>query len=414
MSSQVPRDIILFSTADWTSKYWTNKQHIASRLAARGHRVLYVETVGLRMPGLNAPDAKRMLSRLQRGLASATQVRENLWTLSPLTIPLGHGNRVIAAINSWQLRARIKSWMGANAIQAPLVWTYHPYMLDAIDTIQRSKLIYHCADDLGAMPGIDRGPFDAAERRLLEVADVTFTTSPYLQQRCSAVAGTRSHYFCNVADIDHFGTARLEGQVPPDLQRIGRPRLAYVGVLSDFKTDFDILDAIATARPNWNLVLVGEPRAGQIDAALDRLAARPNVHLLGWRSYEELPRYLSGVDVALLPQRINDYTRAMFPMKFFEYLAAGLPVVSTPIGALDEFKALYASAPDAASFIAAVESILARPRVALPLDAPVLRENSWDRRLDRMLAVIDTASTNGTGGTPRAAQASPPRDPANA
>lgn len=384
-------DVILFSTADWASKYWTNKQHIAARLAARGHRVLYVETVGLRTPGLNAPDARRMLARLRRGLAPLQQGADNLWVLSPLTVPLGHGHQAVNAVNAWQLRTRIRAFMRAHGVQAPWIWTYHPYMLDAVDGIAPSRLIYHCADDLGAMPGIDRDTFDRAERRLLERADVVFTTSLHLQARCAAVAGDRVHYFRNVADVDHFGAAR-SAAVPADLAAVPRPRLGYVGVLSDFKIDFALLDAVARARPDWSVVLIGGERVGQADPALAELARRPNVHLLGWRPYEALPAYLAGLDVALLPQRLNDYTRAMFPMKFFEYIAAGLPVVSTPIDALREFKAIYRVAGDPAAFVDAIRMSLEQRAAPLPLTDPVLRENSWDSRLDRMLAVIDASA----------------------
>jgi len=397
MNPNRPPDIILFSTADWNSRYWTNKQHIATRLAARGHRVLYVETVGLRLPGLNASDAKRIFARLKRGIAPIAQVRDNLWTLSPLTIPFGHRSPVVTGINTLQLRRRIKSWISTNDVRAPLVWTYHPYMLDALKSIDGSKLIYHCADHLGAMPGIDRQSFEIAERNLLNRADIIFTTSHFLQSRCAAIAGSRSHYFGNVADITLFGTGRAKGALPPELESIPRPRLGYVGTLSDFKIDFDLLAKIADVRPDWHLVLIGEEREGQADESLAKLAKRKNVHLLGWRSYSALPRYMSGFDVALLPQRINDYTRAMFPMKFFEYLAAGLPVVSTRLDAIRDFKSLYSAASDAGSFVDAIQAQLDNGPAPLPLEDPILEQNSWESRLDRMLEVINSAPL--TGGT---------------
>lgn len=386
------RDIILFSTADWYAKYWTNKQHVASRFAARGHRVLYVETVGLRQPGLNTPDVRRIAARLRRGLAPIAAVADNLWRLSPLTIPLGHRSGLISRFNQLQLTMRIKGWMSANRVTAPLLWTYHPYMLGAAESINPARLVYHCADDLAAMPGIDGKSFEPSERALLARADVTFTTSPRLQERCSAVAGARSHYLGNVADVSHFGTARSARALPAEMEAIPRPRLGYVGALSDFKVDFDLLAAIARKRPDWHLVLIGDEREGQADPRLAALVQRANVHFLGWRPYADLPRYMAGLDVALLPQLLNDYTRAMFPMKFFEYLAAGLPIVSTPLDAIRDYSSLYSVAPDAPAFVEAIERTL-RDRPAPPdLDDPVLLQNSWDRRLDRMLDVIEAES----------------------
>lgn len=384
------RDVILFSTADWDSKYWTNKQHIAVRLAERGYRVLYVETVGLRMPRLSAIDARRIATRLKNGIAPVARVQPDLWRLSPLTLPFGHRSPAVAALNSWQLKERISGWMTRLDVRRPLVWTYHPYMLDVADLLGPSMIVYHCADDLGAVPGISRQSYDAAERQLLERADVIFTTSHRLQQRCAAVAGARSHYFGNVADVAHFGRARTNQALPPEIARISRPRLGYVGALSDFKIDFNLLAYLAEARPDWQLVLIGDERPGQADPALARLALRANVHRLGWRPYDALPRYMGGLDVALLPQLINDYTQAMFPMKFFEYLAAGLPVVSTPLDAIRDFSPLHSVAGDPASFERAIAALLADRPAPLPLDHPVLTQNCWDARLDRMLAVVDT------------------------
>lgn len=392
MNKKSHRDVILFSTADWKSRYWTNKEHIASRLAARGDRVLYVETVGLRLPGLNASDARRIAARLKRGLEPITLIRDNLWRLSPLTVPFGHRSPVIEGFNQLQLTMRIKRWISGNRISAPLMWTYHPYMLEVAGSINPSKLIYHCADDLGAVPGIDRQSFDVAERKLLARADVTFTTSHSLQDRCSAIAGSRSHYFGNVADISHFGAARSIQALPPELERIPRPRLGYIGALSDFKVDFNLLTAIVDQRPDWQLVLIGDEREGQADQRLADLAKRESVHLLGWRPYGELPRYMAGLDVALLPQLINDYTQAMFPMKFFEYLAAGLPIVSTPLDAIRDYKSLYRLALDPASFVDAIRATLGNKPVRLALDDPILLQNCWDTRLDDLLGIIGPES----------------------
>jgi glycosyltransferase involved in cell wall biosynthesis len=168
------------------------------------------------------------------------------------------------------------------------------------------------------------------------------------------------------------------------LAAIPRPRLAYMGVLSDFKIDLDLVEHVVAQRPDWHLVFIGDEREGQDSAAIVRLRARSNVHFLGWRPYAQLPSYLRGIDVALLPQRINDYTRAMFPMKYFEYLAAGRSVVATPLPALAEFTALHRQADTREAFIDAIAGALAAP-VAVPIDHPTLQSHSWEARLDAML-----------------------------
>src|SRR5204863_2729140 len=131
----------------------------------------------------------------------------------------------------------------------------------------------------------------------------------------------------------------------------------------------------------------GDEREGQQSPAIARLRGRSNVHFLGWRPYAQLPGYLRGIDVALLPQRINDYTRAMFPMKFFEYLAAGRPVVATTLPALAELAELHRQAATPEGLIHAVAGALAAP-APVPIDHPELQSHSWDARLDAMLERI--------------------------
>jgi glycosyltransferase involved in cell wall biosynthesis len=376
--------VVLFSTADWFWPYWTNKQHIAARLGARGFRVLYVESIGFRRPGLNNIDLARIWQRVRRAAAPIRQVQRNVWVLAPLTIPGSHHLAWAERINVWQLWSRINSWLRSVGSNRPIVWTYHPYMLRIAKLLDPAALVYHCVDNIGAIPGVDGAAFDRAERELLANADRIFATSTVLRDRCDAIAPTRTEYFGNVADIDHFATARHDGLIPVDLAAVPRPRLAYMGVLSEFKIDLDLVEQLVARRPDWHFVFIGDEREGQHSAAIVRLRNRSNVHFLGWKPYAQLPSYLRGIDVTLLPQRTNDYTRAMFPMKFFEYLAAGRSVVAAPLPALADFTSLHRQADTPEAFAEAIAQALAAP-AAIPIDHPTLQSHSWETRLDWML-----------------------------
>lgn len=118
-----------------------------------------------------------------------------------------------------------------------------------------------------------------------------------------------------------------------------------------------------------------------------RVAALPNVHRLGYRSYDALPAYLRGMQVGVLPTLLNDYTRSMFPMKFYEYLAAGLPVVSTPLDFAKVPRVGLLTGGDAASFVAALDAQLARGRLTPGEAREAVGDNTWERRLDKMLAI---------------------------
>ncbi|WP_144108563.1 glycosyltransferase [Paraburkholderia sp. BCC1886] len=397
-------DCILFSTADWDEPYWTNKQHTASILAARGWRVLYVESVGFRSPKVGSGrDWARLWRRLWRGVQSLVigppRRAHNIWVLSPLLVPAGHHLPLVRALNQALLRFAVTRFAKSRRFAAPVVWTYHPYMLDAIDTLPRGPLVYHCVDDIAEIPGVDVNAFRAAQQALLGRCEAVFTTARSLQETCVAF-NPNTHFFGNVVDDGHFAQARdAVGPLPPELAAIPEPRLVYHGVLSDFKVDFPLLLQTARARPQWQWVIIGEEREGQRSELFAQLAALPNVHRLGYRSYPTLPQYLRGMRVGVLPTLLNDYTRSMFPMKFYEYLASGLPVVSTPLDFAKEPRAGLEVGGDFAAFVAAIEKQLARGKLSDSEARAAVGENTWEARLDKMLAItFASGRTGGAGG----------------
>lgn len=388
-----PGDCILFSTADWHTPYWTNKQHTARLLAKRGWRVLYVESVGLRSPSFaSGRDWGRLFNRLLRGvkatLAGPEQVENNVWVLPPLMLPGKHHLPLIRALNQGLLRSTINRFIKHNKFIKPLVWTYHPFMLDAIEGLETGPLVYHCVDDLAAVPGVEATAFNLEEIRLLKQCTAVFTTAESLQEKCLPY-NANTHFLSNVVDAEHFGKALQPGPLPHDLESIPEPRLVYHGVLSDFKLDFELILQVARLHPEWQWVFIGEEREGQNSPVIAQLKRLPNVHLLGYRSYAVLPDYLRGMAVGLLPTLLNDYTRSMFPMKYYEYLAAGLPVVTTPLDFTRSCNAGLETAIDSTSFISAIEKQLNRCKLSLNESESFVGENTWDKRMTTMLSLIE-------------------------
>jgi glycosyltransferase involved in cell wall biosynthesis len=385
-------DFIILSTADWFTRYWTNKQHTALTLAARGYRVLYVETPGIRRPRLgNRRDVGRLWRRLVSGLRQLAfgprQVRDNVWVLSPLALPLKQDLPAVKWLNEGFLKFSLRRFVKGRRFEGAQVWSYHPFMLDALASMKLGTLSYHCVDDLAAVPGVDAAVFREAEDRMLRHAEVVFATAPALEERCRAI-NHNVHLVSNVVDPAHFGTALDAGREPADLAPISRPRLGFHGMLSEFKIDIELLAAVAEARPGWQIVLVGDVRDGTSGTAFDALRGRPNVHFLGGRDYRDLPPYLRGFDVGLLPSRINAYTSAMYPMKYFEYLAAGVPVAATALPALDASGGAVAMGETPEAFVAAVETQLRRGRLSRSEAIAAVGDHTWDARLTRMLESI--------------------------
>ena len=266
-------------------------------------------------------------------------------------------------------------------------WYYTPMMLGISRQLQADCTVYDCMDELAAFK--DAPPeLIALESELLETADVVFTGG-YSLFEAKKDRHANIHPFPSSVDAAHFNKARNGLAEPADQAGLPRPRFGFYGVI-DERLDLALLGEVAASRPDWTLVMLG-PVVKIDEATLPRHA---NIHYLGGKSYDQLPAYLKGWDVALMPFAINEATRFISPTKTPEYLAGGKPVVSTPVrdvvrhyGNLDAVKI----AADAPAFIAACEEALALSRDdswLAPVDV-ALAALSWDKTFDRMKALID-------------------------
>lgn len=205
-----------------------------------------------------------------------------------------------------------------------LLWYFTPMSLAFTDHLDAQVTIYDCMDELSAFMGAPAQLIDM-ERLLMGRADVVFTGGVSLWEVKQRQHGN-AYPVPSSVDIAHFAVARQELPEPADQASIARPRLGFFGVI-DERFDIDLIDQVAQQRADWQIVLVGP--VVKIDP--QTLPRRPNIHYLGAKQYAELPAYLSGWDVALMPFALNASTRFISPTKTPEYLAGGCPVVSTPI-----------------------------------------------------------------------------------
>lgn len=388
--------VVIFSTADWAAPYWTNKQHIADRLAKRGHRVLFVESPGIRPPKGNMRDLSRILARLRRAWTPPRRINANLWVFAPLTIPFGQRSNLVKGFNAWLMSSVLRRWLKRHGKGHNIVWSYHPYIEGAYESLPRKALIYHCVDDLAAIPGVDAEAFRTAETTLVQSADVVFVTSPHLKTHCEALGARHCVFERNVADIDHFAQARLPGAIPEELAHISGPKLCYAGVLSDYKLDLELISSCALAKPEINWLFIGDEPERQSNAVISSLKSLPNVHFLGYRPYADLPNYLRAIDIAILPNRTDGYMKGVFPMKFYEYMASGKPIIATPIDSIANINSSALLARTDKDWLQAIEQCLENPPVPLELDNENLRQFDWESRLDRMLYEVELNQKDAT------------------
>jgi len=285
----------------------------------------------------------------------------------------------------------IQSLVNEYGINEFVLWFYTPMALKVTHQLTPSAIVYDCMDELSAFAGAPP-QLTELERELFRRADVVFTGGDALF-RAKRMAHPNVHPFPSSVDVSHFARARSVIGDPSDQAAIRRPRLGYFGVI-DERIDYPLLRAIAAARPEWQIVLIG-PTA-KVNPA--DLPAGVNLHYLGPKSYADLPDYIGGWDVALLPFARNEATRYISPTKTPEYLAAGMPVVSTPITDVvrpyGELRLVrIADSPDA--FIAGIEEALAETaeraaRRRNRADA-YLADLSWDRTWSEMKALVNQA-----------------------
>jgi UDP-galactopyranose mutase len=299
--------------------------------------------------------------------------------------------------------AALKRLLGAHvaSIRGGLVaWYYTPMMLPFSRHLDADVTVYDAMDELSKFRFAPPKLLDL-EQELLDKADIVFTGGTSLFE-AKKDRHPNVHCFASSVDRAHFAKARSGLFDPADQEDLPRPRLGFYGVI-DERFDTELLAKVAQARPNWSLVMVGPV----VKISEDELPKRPNIHYLGGKTYDELPAYLSGWDVALMPFAMNESTQFISPTKTPEYLAGGKPVVSSPVrdvvrtyGDLEGVKI----ASTAEEFVAACEAALelaANPYEWLSEADLMLSATSWDTVQARMAGLV--AELLGT----RAATANP-------
>jgi glycosyltransferase involved in cell wall biosynthesis len=375
--------IVCIGSADWDADVWTNQQHLMSRLA-KTNRVVFVESLGLRRPQLAATDVKRALRRFLKALAPP-HTQNGVCVVSPLVIPL-HSNPLLRKLNEILLKAQVKH--AARRLGQPdVLWSYVPQAESLIDALDPKVCVYHCVDDIAAQRGVHAESFRACEARFASKVQLVLASSPSLAQRMLDLS-PHVVYVPNVCDHKLFETALHPGAVDPAVEALPRPRIIYTGAIVQTKVDFELLVGLARARPQWSFLLVGPVGAGDPSSDISALEAQPNIYLLGPRAHAELPRVLRGADAGLIPYALTELTRSVFPMKAYEYLAAGLAVMSTPLPALEGIRHIT-QASGATAMANGLEALLASDNLGeRRLRSSVASQHSYGARLEEIAGAL--------------------------
>ena len=359
----------------------TSKHHVM-RLLAERNTVLWVNYHGSRRPSAKGADVRAALGKLAQAAGGLRQRGRNLHVLTPLVVPLP-GCRGARSLNRRLLARQLRSALRRIQSGPVQVWSFSHDVGYLLDDIRPERTVYYCVDAFSQFDGYDARQVACDEAELCRRADLVVTTSEALLAAKSPL-NPRTILVPHGVDHAHFARACREDLAEPaDLAGMGRPRLGFFGLIHEW-VDVPLLAAVATARPEWQLVLIGQARAD-----LSPIQDLPNVHLLGNRPYEQLPAYCGAFDVGLIPFVLNELTESVNPIKLREYLAAGLPVVSTGLPEVRRYEPLATIADGPDAFVAAVQRCLAEPAAKRLARSQAVADESWRRKIDTICAALN-------------------------
>lgn len=366
------RDLLCFSH-DWNGDP-LSKTHLM-RLMARDNRVLWVNSIGYRTPTASTADVRRAFKKLAAAASPMREVEPNLFVLNPLAIP-AYGNSHVRAFNRGFLRWQVKRAMRRLRFERAINWVFNPAASVVAGELDEEMVIYYCVDEYTQFTGVASHSLAELEEQLMRRSDFVIVSADRLYQS-KAPFNPRTVMVRHGVDYSHFRRALDAATVvPAEIAHLPRPIIGFFGLIADW-VDVELMARVAERFSGGSLVVLGKTTTDV--SALQRL---PNVHLLGCKPYGELPAFCKGFDVALMPFRINELTLNANPLKVREYLAAGLPVVSTAIPEV-EVLGWCRIGRDPESFLSEVEQALLDPGPSAGRSEAV-RGESWEARLDEI------------------------------
>ncbi|HOW42787.1 MAG TPA: glycosyltransferase [Candidatus Omnitrophota bacterium] len=374
--------IIYFSSDEWNSGLKTSQYHIAVRLA-RENKVLYVNSIGLRKPTVSKADFLRIVDKLKRCFRGVQRIDRNLYVFTPIVLPF-HGIPWVNAFNRFLLMMFIRYFQIRLGLDKPYIVTFLPNTVDILGRFGERKVIYYCADQVSSFKGVDTAKIEEMEKRLLLQADYIFVTSRQLYEQKKNFS-SRVVYLPHGVDTELFNKAlKPETEVPSDVSQLREPIIGFFGHVSRDWVDFEIVTFLAQKHPEWSILLIGK-----VAADIPELSVYKNITLLGSREYTSLPNYSKAFSVAVIPFVDSMLTRNSNPLKLKEYLAAGRPVVSTPIPELLNFSDIIKIASGKEAFLAAVEEYVESDSEENRLKRSKLMEReTWDQRFAFFVEII--------------------------
>ena len=312
-------------------------------------------------------------------------MEKNLFVLAPLAIPF-YGSEVVRTTNRALLKAQVKRAMAKLGFTRPISWSFLPASAPVSGTLGEDFVVYHCVDEFSAFEDTNGRHIAELEKQLLLKSDLVITSAERLRENKSKV-NAATVLVRHGVDFEHFVKACDPATVvPEEIAKLPKPVIGFFGLVAHW-VDLDVFEAVAKAHPEGSVVIIGKV-APDVDPS--RLKALPNVHLLGRKKYEELPGYCKGFDVSLNPFKWNELTLNANPLKVREYLAAGVPCVSTPLPEVEKV-GLCKLARTPEEFVAKVNEALKEGAGPSRERAQRIFHESWNARVEEIRQYVGEA-----------------------
>ncbi len=362
----------------------TRKHRWARNWARQGNRVMYVEQQMHWVGWLAA--LRTDWARPFKWLAGPRPVAPNLWVFTlPIVIPFFQMNTALNWLNNLWLGPVLRWAMSRISIKSPILWTYTPHSADFVGKLNETFRVYECVDEFSAAKGLVHGPTIAAmERELIQKVGLVIVTAPGLFESKRPFA-RRIETVPNGVDVEHFARASDPvTQVHDSVARLPKPVIGFLGGVQ-YWVDFDLIAHAARSHPEWSFVFVGsvEPLA-----RVDKVRGLANVYFLGRKPYADLPGYTAGFDVCVNPYVLDGVAANVDPLKLYDYLASGKPVVSVDIPAASRFAEVIYLTKTPDEFVKALEAALASPGDSAARQR-LAADHSWEARFAHVQRILE-------------------------
>ncbi len=381
--------MVYFAPGPWHG-LWRNRHQLMHRFASHGNKVLFVEgRTYLRSTWAVWRNGAIDAAELHQPLLQ--EVADNLYVFHyPMWIPVS-GRMPIGWLTQKFRSLLLRNTLLQLDMQQPIVWFSQPSMGDLLQEIPSARLrLYHIVDEYSAYTGQSSQHSEREQRleqKLLKEVDAVIVVSQKLYD-AKRRYHPNTYLVPNGVDYDAYTQALDDPQLPPDVACIPGPRIGYSGLIGD-RLNLSMLYELAVTRPDWSLVFIGEARLIQQEKIWLDLLRLSNVHYLGEKNVEQVPHYLKGFDVGLMPYQQNRESEYISPLKLYDYLAAGLSAVSIEIPAIEEFRQHIYIANSPNDFAHAIEAALqdVTPQ-RCAMHRAVAAQHTWEARVQQLSGVI--------------------------